>query len=288
MLGGKQLEQLSLTLGQLRRHVDRDQDSLVAPPDPPASRNALATHAQGRPGLRPRGHSNPGPSVERRHVDFATERCVREGNGHRAHHVVSIALEDGVGPDSNRDLEIAGGPVGPRPAAGPADSLRRAFLDARGNRNSHRVIGRGQAQPAARRATVLRDSPCSPTPRARALYRDGEDALLHARSSSPSARRTDLRRGPRPSSGAVAFNACDDPRIPDSLFATGHRFLEGHLEKMLEVTFVAAADPEDPQQISENAANGDIADVDPASRKGTTGSKRRARFFGAMSETVIH
>ncbi len=130
-----------------------------------------------------------------------------------------------------------------------------------------------------------------PVPRQREqarVDRDGQDTLLHPRPAAATARRAKLGLGPRPRAGAVAVVARDDACVPHGPLAAEDGLLERHFEKLLQVALVASADPKDAEQVAENPANGDLADVYPPTRKRAACRERRARFFGTMAETVVH
>jgi hypothetical protein len=192
------LEQVPLTVREVRGHIDGYEHPLVASADSFAARHAPSAYSQHRTGLRARGHPNLCLSFERRYVDVAAKRGSRERDCDGADDVVAIAPEHRMGSNANRDLEIARSSIGPCSVPGTADALCCTLLDPGGDLDFDRIVGRRKTLPAARQTYVVRDATGTPAARARPLDSDGQDTLLHARATAATARRAKLGLGPGP------------------------------------------------------------------------------------------
>jgi hypothetical protein len=88
--------------------------------------------------------------------------------------------------------------------------------------------------------------------------------------------------------GAAAVAARDDACIAHRLGGAERRLLEGDLELSLEIALVSATDAEHAEQITEDAVDGDVAEVDHAAGEGPAAGERGAGLLGAVTEPVVH
>ena len=86
----------------------------------------------------------------------------------------------------------------------------------------------------------------------------------------------------------MALGARDHPIVAQRLLAPERRLLEGELELALDVPLVPASHAEDPQQVAQDAVDGDVADVHEAAGKRPAGPERRPGLLRAMTEAIVH
>ncbi len=101
------LEQFLLALGQVDWGFHHDMALQVAVYAAAHSLDALAAQAEHLAGLGFRRDLDLGVAVQRRDLDFATQRCRGEADRHFAVQVVMVALENRVCFDLDHHVEVA-------------------------------------------------------------------------------------------------------------------------------------------------------------------------------------
>ena len=101
-------QQLALVLCELHWRFNRDVAIQVARVTGADALDAFAAQAELLGGLRALGNVDRRLAGQRRHFDFAAQRCGRETDGYRAVQVVAIALEDVVLFQTDLDVQVTG------------------------------------------------------------------------------------------------------------------------------------------------------------------------------------
>src|SRR5579863_2911291 len=223
--------------------------------------HALAAQAEHLAGLCLGRDLEGYAAVQGRHFEFAAECGHGEAHGHLAGKIGTVAAEDGMGPDANLHVEVAGGSaVGPRLAlAGEPYTVARVHA----GRHLHRqrLLLLHPALSVAVRAGVRDDLAPAVAARTGLLHR--EEALLHAHLAAAVAGGAGHGLAALLGAAAVADLAGHERWHVDVHRVAEHRLLEGEGEPEAQVRAavdpLAAATPSAGEDVAEHVAE-DVAE----------------------------
>src|SRR2546422_6702810 len=203
--GGELLEQLTLLLGQLLRHLDGHTDVLIAALVAVEVRDALSAQPEHLAALRAGRDLHLHLPVERRHVDGRAQRRLGEADGDLADDLGILADEAGVFLDVHDHVQVSRR-AAPLPRLTLAGELEPGpGIDPRRHLHGEHAFGLDLARPAASHARVGDDLTGSLA--LAAGPGDLEEPLRHPQLAGSVAGGTGLRSGPRPGARPVADGA---------------------------------------------------------------------------------
>src|SRR5205085_4032305 len=259
------LEELLLLAAELLRRLCLDREEQVAASAAPKVRNPLALKPEDVAGLRAGVELHAFGAVERLHLEIGSERRASHRDVENGEQILSSAIEHGVRPNAERDVEVAGRSSAPAGVAGARHPHLEPVGDARGDLDRHAPCALDAAVAVARLARVgdLLARPFALRARS-ARHHGSEDApapVLHLSCAATDA--TGPRRGSRPGPVPAARRA-DLERLDRDLALQAE---DGFLERQRDggehvlAAFGAGATPRPAARAEPSAAEEHVEDL---------------------------
>src|SRR5208282_294090 len=237
---GEFLQEFALAGGETARCLHHHANHLIAAPIAMQIDDALALEPQHFARLGAGGNLELDLAVQRRHVDFASERRLRKADRHFNDDVVFLAGEELMLLDVDDDVQVASGSS---PVAGLAFAPQlepRAIVDTGRNAHGQRLLPSEPALSLALGARVGNDHPFAAA--LAAGCRDRKEALLSTDLAAAPAVRTLARTGRSSARAtAVARVALGQALETDCLLGAPRCFLELDLEVVAQIVAAARA-----------------------------------------------